>query len=78
MKEIEEERVSYMTFAMKLMDERKEGRAEGRAEGRKEEQWATALDMLRENEPLARIMKYAHLSAEEVAALAKQNGLAVS
>ena len=32
----EGERVNYMTFAMKMMEERKEGRAEGRAEGRRE------------------------------------------
>ena len=28
--------MNYMTFAMKMMEERKEGRAEGRAEGRRE------------------------------------------
>ena len=32
----EGERVNYMTFAMKMMEERKEGRAEGRREGRRE------------------------------------------
>ena len=32
-KEENEERVSYMTFAMKMMEERKEGFQEGKAEG---------------------------------------------
>ena len=32
----EGERVNYMTFAMMMMEERKEGRAEGRREGRRE------------------------------------------
>ena len=32
----EAERVSYMTYAMKLMEEREEGREEGRREGRRE------------------------------------------
>ena len=32
-KEENEERVSYMTFAMKMMEERKEGFKEGKAEG---------------------------------------------
>ena len=31
-----EERVSYMTFAMKMMEERKEGFREGKAEGKAE------------------------------------------
>ena len=32
-KQIEEEKVSYMTYAMKLAEEREEGREEGRKEG---------------------------------------------
>ena len=36
LKEQEAERVSYMTYAMKLMEERKEGREEGRMEGKME------------------------------------------
>ena len=39
-KYIEGERVSYMTFAMKMMEERKEGRKEGRAEGQRDERAA--------------------------------------
>ena len=35
-KEENEERVSYMTFAMKMMEERKEGFKEGKAEGKAE------------------------------------------
>ena len=36
----EGERVNYMTFAMKMMEERKEGRREGRKEGQRDERVA--------------------------------------
>ena len=43
----EGERVNYMTFAMKMMEERKEGRREGRREGRKEGQRDERVAILR-------------------------------
>ena len=88
-KRMETERVSYMTYEMKLMDEWKEGRKDGwkagREKGREEglkagserAYWTMALDMLRDSEPLDRIVKYSRLSAEKIAEIAKENGLAV-
>ena len=53
----------------KLQDE---GRAEGRAEGRLEEQTSLAISMLRDQEPIDKIIKYSRLSPERIAELAKQ------
>ena len=43
-----------------------EGRAEGREEGAADERSAVALDMLADNEPIEKIVKYSHLSKEKV------------
>lgn len=57
----------------KLQDEgRAEGRADGRAEGRLEEQTSLAISMLRDKEPIDKIIKYSLLSPERIAELAKQ------
>ena len=66
-----EERVSYMTYEMKMREAHDDGRAEGRAEGERKNQEQTALDMLRDNMDIQLIMKYTHLSAERIAELAK-------
>ena len=66
-----EERVSYMTYEMKMQEAHDDGRAEGRAEGERKNQEQTALDMLRDNMDIQLIMKYTHLSAERIAELAK-------
>jgi len=50
---------------------RAQGLAEGLAEGERKNQEQTALDMLRDNMDMQRIMKYTHLSAERIAELAK-------
>ena len=63
-----EERVSYMTYEMKMREAHDDGRSEGRAEGRIE----TALDMLRDNEPMEKIIKYSHLPKERILELAQQ------
>jgi predicted transposase/invertase (TIGR01784 family) len=68
----EEERVSYMTFAMKIQEAHDEGRAEGRAEGTREMAINTAIDMLRDNEPIAKIVKYSRLTEEQIRELASQ------
>jgi hypothetical protein len=41
-------------------------REKARAEGREQERIETALDMLADNEPLEKIIKYSHLSMEKV------------
>ena len=68
----EEERVSYMTFAMKIQEAHDEGRAEGRAEGTREMAINTAIDMLRDNEPIEKIVKYSRLTEEQIRELASQ------
>ena len=71
-----EERVSYMTYEMKMReahdDGRSEGRTEGRVEGLTEGRTETALDMLRDNEPMEKIIKYSHLPKERILELAQQ------
>ncbi len=51
-----------------------EGLAEGIAEGRNDERAAVALDMLADNEPLEKIIKYSHLSMEKVLELKDNRG----
>jgi predicted transposase YdaD len=43
-----------------------EGRAEGRVKGRNDERTAVALDMLADNEPIEKIVKYSHLPESKV------------
>ena len=45
---------------------RVEGRAEGRVEGRDDERTAVALDMLADNEPIEKIVKYSHLPESKI------------
>ena len=77
-----EERRRYINREMAIMDYnsdheaaiaqgRAEGHAQGLAEGERKNQEQTALDMLRDNMDMQRIMKYTHLSAERIAELAK-------
>lgn len=67
-----EERVSYMTYEMKMREAHDDGRSEGRTEGITEGRTETALDMLRDNEPMEKIIKYSHLPKERILELAKQ------
>ena len=53
-----------MTYQMKI--------AEERDEAKNEERTSTALDMLRENEPIEKIIKYSHLSKERIEQLSMQ------
>ena len=57
----------------KLQDEgREEGRREGRREGRYAASTDTALEMLRDNEPMDKIIRYSRLSRERIEELALQ------
>ena len=49
-----------------LYVEKKNARAEGLAEGRDDERTAVALDMLADNEPIEKIVKYSHLPESNV------------
>ena len=66
----EEERKSYMTYEMKLMEAHNDGKAEGRAEGLKEGslQKATdmALKMLQNTEPIEKIIEYTGLTEQQL------------
>ena len=64
------EGVSTMCKIMQTLQE--EGRAEGRAEGQLEMATNTALDMLRDHEPMEKIIKYSRLSEEQIKELALQ------
>ena len=51
------------------------GLAEGLAEGEAKKSRETALDMLKDREPLTKIMKYSKLAKEDILLLAKENGI---
>ena len=70
-KQIEQERVSYMTYAMKIEEERELAEEKGR-EARSEEM---ALAMLQAREPLEKIVKYTLLSLDRVKGLGKLHSL---
>ena len=64
----EEERVSYMTYEMKISEAHEDGKADGRMEMAVE----MALDMLRDNEPVNKIIKYTHLTQARIEKLASE------
>ena len=51
------------------------GLAEGLAEGEAKKSRETALEMLKDGEPLTKIMKYSKLAKEDILLLAKENGI---
>ncbi|MBP5769243.1 MAG: hypothetical protein J6W51_09190 [Fibrobacter sp.] len=59
-----EEELDYL--AMLKVRARSEGKAEGLVDGRNERNVEMALDMLADNEPIEKIVKYSHLSMEKV------------
>ena len=80
-KKIEGEKVKYMTYELKIKEERKyafeEGREEGREEGKTEEKKETALGMLYDNMPICSIAKYTKLSLDYIRDLAAKHNLTV-
>ena len=58
----EEERKSYMTYEMKLMEAHNDGKAEGRAENQAD----TAIKMLKNNEPIEKIIEYTGLTEQQL------------
>ena len=60
----EEERVSYMTYEMKMREAHDDGKEENRVE--------TALEMLKDNMSIDKIIKYTKLSKERIEELAAQ------
>ena len=70
-----------MVLATRIKDAKRagyvEGEAKGRAEGEAKKSRETALEMLKDGEPLTKIMKYSKLDKEAILLLAKENGLEV-
>ena len=52
-----------------------EGLAEGEAKGEAKKSRETALEMLKDREPVTKIMKYSKLAKEDILLLAKENGI---
>ena len=55
----------------------KEGLKKGIEEGEAKKSRETALEMLKDGEPLTKIIKYSKLGQEDILLLAKENGLEV-
>ena len=68
-----EERVSYMTYEMKMREVHDDGRAEGRAEGERNADLRTAKRMLAKNKSIEEIIELVNLSREEVEELSLQS-----
>lgn len=56
----------------------REGRAEGRAEGIDDTNRRVAFDMLKDGEPLARIIKYSRLAEDAILSIAENLGISVA
>ena len=54
-----------------------QGHAAGLAEGEAKKSRETAIEMLKDGEPLTKIMKYSKLPEEDIVSLAKENGVEV-
>ena len=78
-------RRDYMVLATRIKDARRAGYVEGEAKGREaglaegeaKKSRETAIEMLKDGEPLTKIMKYSKLDKEAILLLAKENGLEV-
>ena len=71
----EEERMNYMTFEMKLNEEREEGREEGREQGRIKGFEEIAIKMLHNKTPILEIQTLTGLPESRILELAKENNL---
>ncbi|MGG7213477.1 hypothetical protein ACQPUY_07640 [Clostridium nigeriense] len=58
--------VEFMTLLERDREKIEEGREEGREEGKIEERFEIAKEMLKDNEPIEKIIKYSKLSKEEI------------
>ena len=74
-----------MVLATRIKDARRAGYVEGEAKGREaglaegeaKKSRETAIEMLKDGEPLTKIMKYSKLGQEDILLLARENGLEV-
>ena len=78
-------RRDYMVLATRIKDARRagyvegeaKGLAQGLAEGEAKKSRETAIEMLKDGEPLTKIMKYSKLDKEAILLLGKENSLEV-
>ena len=75
-KQIEQERVGYMTYAMKIEEERELAEEKGRKEGRLDKTVSVVTNMLKKHYPYTEISEMAETTEEEVIRIAKEAGLA--
>ena len=74
-KQIEKERVGYMTYAMKIEEERELAEEKERKEGREEGKIEIVQEMLRAHQPLDFIAKMTKFSSEKISEIGKLHGL---
>ena len=74
-KQMEQERVGYMTYAMKIEEERELAEEKGRKEGREEGKIEIVQEMLRAKQPLDFIAKMTKFSSEKISEIGKLHGL---
>ncbi len=65
-KKCEAQSRSYMTLLERDREKIEEGIEKGREEGEKKKALEIALEMLKDNEPIEKIIKYSKLSKEEI------------
>ena len=75
-KQLEQERVGYMTYAMKIEEERELAEEKGRQEGRLDKTVSVVINMLKKHYPYSEISEMAETTEEEVVRIAKEAGLA--
>jgi len=66
-----------MTYAMKMQEERKEGIKEGIKKGQAAMKHDLVVKMLRDREPLEKIISYTELTEEQIRKVALENGMEV-
>ena len=70
-------REEYMVLQAKIREHEIVAYEAGEAQGEAKKSRETAIEMLKDGEPLTKIMKYSKLDKEAILLLAKENGLEV-
>ena len=70
-------REEYMVLQAKIREHEIVAYEAGEAQGEAKKSRETAIEMLKDGEPLTKIIKYSKLGQEDILLLAKENGLEV-
>ena len=70
-------REEYMVLQAKIREHEIVAYEAGEAQGEAKKSRETAIEMLKDGEPLTKIMKYSKLGQEDILLLARENGLEV-